>query len=144
MAAALTLVLGISLGLALLLRRELWGRWPSPYLVSAHVHLVMVGTVLQVIAGVALWMFPRPLKDDPRHREGYAVAAWWLLTPGTLLRAAAEAARGLTASPAWVWPVVLGAVMQVLALVLLLLALRTRIRLGGAAKAVGSQRPTPR
>lgn len=132
MAAAAALLVGVGLGLTLLVRREVWGIWPSPYQVSAHVHLVMVGAVMQVIAGVALWMFPRPLRDDPRHREGYALVAWWLLTPGTFVRAGAEAARA-SVTATWLSAlVVIGAAMQVAGLVLLLFALRTRIRLSGA------------
>lgn len=126
--AATTLVAGVALGFWLLLRRELRGAWPSPYLVSAHVHLVMVGTVLQVICGVALWMFPRPLRRDAPEPPWAAHAAWWLLTPGTLLRAAGEAARGAWAASGLAGVVVTGALMQAVGLALVLVALRHRLR----------------
>lgn len=129
--AAASLLTGVLLGSWLLARRELVGAWPSPYLVSAHVHLVMVGAVLQVIAGVALWMFPRPLRDDTRRHEEFGVLGWWMLTPGTFLRAAAEAGKAWVG---WTWlpaAVVIGALLQVLGIASVLFALRTRLRPSG-------------
>lgn len=131
-AAALSLVLGIALGLWLLVRRELYGIWPTPYLRSAHVHLVMVGAVIEVISGVALWMFPRPLRDDTRPHQAWAEAGWWLIAPGTLLRAGAEAARSDGAAGVLPALVILGATMQVVGIVAVLMSLRSRVRPSGA------------
>jgi hypothetical protein len=122
----------------LLIRREIWGIWPSPYLVSAHTHLVLVGTVLQVIVGVALWMFPRPRRDDPRHREWFAIAAWWLLMPGTLLRAGGEASRVLMDDSLVTMATLAGAVMQVTGMMLALWSLRTRVRVSAAVKPIST------
>jgi hypothetical protein len=58
--------------------------------------------------------------------------AWWLLTPGTLLRAGAELARAWSSAPTLAVLVVLGAVMQVGGMVAVVLALRRRIRPVGA------------
>lgn len=127
-AAALSLGLGVLLGLWMLFRRELVGTWPSPYLVSAHVHLVMVGTVLQVICGVALWMFPRPPRGPLPEPAWPALAAWWCLTPGTLLRAASEAGRAWLPAAPLSGGVVAGASLQAVGLALVLLALRHRVR----------------
>lgn len=66
---------GLALGLWLLIGRELRGIWPSPLLVSAHTHLLVVGTILSTILGTALWLFPRPLKNDPRVRAWHGEAA---------------------------------------------------------------------
>jgi hypothetical protein len=91
--AAVFLAVGVGLGLVLLVRRELLGRWPSPYLISGHAHLVLVGAVLETILGTALWMFPRPIRRELPESAGVAIAAWWLLTAGTTLRALAECLR---------------------------------------------------
>lgn len=130
--AALSLLLGLMLGLWMLLNRELLGRWPAPYVVSSHTHLVLVGTVMQVIAGVALWMFPLPRRGEAPVPERLGMLAWWLLTPGTLLRAGAELARAWSSAPTLAVLVVLGAVMQVGGMVAVVLALRRRIRPVGA------------
>ncbi len=37
-------------------------------IITAHVHLLLVGFILMMIMGVALWMFPRLPKGD----EGYS------------------------------------------------------------------------
>jgi hypothetical protein len=60
------LFLGLLLGGWMLVRRELLGIWPNPYLVSAHAHLVLVGFVRFLILGVARWLVPRAPKDDTR------------------------------------------------------------------------------
>jgi hypothetical protein len=52
------LAVGLALGFWMLVRRELWGVWPHPYLVSAHAHAVLVGFVMFLILGVALWTRP--------------------------------------------------------------------------------------
>ena len=61
------LALGLGLGLWMMAHRELRQRFPSPYLVSAHTHAIFVGFVMMMILGVALWLFPRPAKDDTRY-----------------------------------------------------------------------------
>jgi len=69
------LFLGLFLGAWMLIRRELLGAWPNPYLVSAHPHAVFIGFVMFLILGVALWMFPRATKDDGRYSPAKAEAA---------------------------------------------------------------------
>lgn len=130
--AALSLLLGLALGVWLLVRRELFGVFPTPHLTSAHAHLVLVGTVMQVIAAVALWMFPLPRRDLPPPPSWPAMAGWWLLAPGTLVRAGAEAARAWSAAAVLPWLVVGGGMAQVAGMVLVLAALRHRIRPVGA------------
>ena len=63
------LAAGVALGVYMLIRRELFGVWPDPYLVSAHAHAVLVGFVMFLILGVALWLFPRAEKGDERYRQ---------------------------------------------------------------------------
>ena len=60
--------IGLALGVFMLVRREILGLWPHPYLVSAHAHAVLVGFVMFLILGVALWLFPRADKADVRYR----------------------------------------------------------------------------
>ena len=49
---------GLAVGSWVLVRRELYGIWPDPHLVSAHTHAVLVGFIMFLIFGVALWLFP--------------------------------------------------------------------------------------
>lgn len=132
--AAGFLVLGIGLGFVLLVRRELFDRWPEPALVSVHAHLILVGAVMELIIGVAWWFFPRPLRDDPPASLAAAATAWWALTGGTLLRATAEAA-GAVAGGDWAAAVVAGGALQVAGFVAAVVALRRRVRPGREATA---------
>jgi hypothetical protein len=130
--AALFLVSGLALGFWMLVRRELLGVWPAPHLVSAHAHLVLVGTVMETILGVAIWLFPRPAQGDLRHRPWLAELAWWLITAGTLLRAVTEASRAWSDAMPLRWAVVIGGGFQLLGLAAGVTYLRPRIRSVGA------------
>ena len=122
------LAAGLVLGIYMLVRRELLGLWPSPYLVSAHTHAVLVGFVMFLILGVALWLFPRAEKDDQRYRPERIELAYWILLVSTLGRFVGEMLR------AWVgwkwlgWPVVIGGLGQAAGLLFYFWTMWTRIR----------------
>ncbi|MEO8226834.1 MAG: hypothetical protein ABI637_05345 [Gemmatimonadota bacterium] len=82
------LAVGLALGLWMI-ERERYGRGAGTYLVSAHTHAILVGFVMMMILGVALWMFPRPARDDDRYRPAVAAGAYWLVSLGTALRVTA-------------------------------------------------------
>lgn len=122
------LAVGIALGVFMLVRRELFGAWPHPYLVSAHAHAVLVGFVMFLILGVALWLFPRAEKGEDRYRPERMEAAYWILLGATSARFGGELLQGwLTAG--WLgWVVVLGGVGQAAGLGLYFWTLWPRIR----------------
>ncbi len=122
------LAAGLLLGAWLLVRRELLGIWPEPYLVSAHAHAVLVGFVMFLILGVALWLFPRAAKGDRRYRPERIAAAYWVLAVATGGRFLAEAARAWSDARWLAWGVVLGGLGQVLGLGLYFWTMWTRIR----------------
>jgi heme/copper-type cytochrome/quinol oxidase subunit 1 len=119
---------GLALGAWLLVRRELFGVWPHPHLVSAHTHAVLVGFVMFVIFGVALWLFPRAARDDTHYTPARVAAAYWILTAATAARFVAEAARAWSASPVLPWIVVIGGLGQVTGAALYFFAMWGRIR----------------
>jgi heme/copper-type cytochrome/quinol oxidase subunit 1 len=92
------LAVGLLLGGWLMARRELAGAAPSAYVVSAHTHAIFVGFVMLTILGVALWLFPRPAKDDARYRPAVAQAAYWLVSVGTAARIVGELLRTIDGS----------------------------------------------
>ena len=73
------LVLGLLLGGYLLVAQFVLGHYPSRLLVTAHVHLLLVGFMLMIVMGVATWMFPRPGRDDARYRPELAEAVYWVM-----------------------------------------------------------------
>lgn len=127
------LLAGLALGGWMIVRRELYGTFPGRYEISAHTHAILVGFVIMMILGVALWLFPRPEKTDVRYRPALAEAAYWLLTVGTAARLLGELARpAITA--AWLrWAVVTTGFCQIAAVLLFFHTMWSRIR------SVGSQ-----
>lgn len=119
---------GLAIGIYMIGERELAGRFPSRYTVSAHTHALLVGFVMMMILGVALWLFPRPAKDDLRYAPRIAEAAYWMLTIGTAARIVGELLRPRVAAlPLRV--VVFGAsLLQVAGLVLFFHTMWSRIR----------------
>lgn len=135
------LALGIVIGVWMLVRRELYGQLASPFETSAHTHALLVGFMMEMICGVALWLFPRPEKGDVRYSPRVTEAAYWLLTLGTLARVAAELARPALA-PLWLrWTIVVAGVGQALGLLLFFYTMWSRIRpLGSAARERAGER----
>lgn len=127
------LVVGLAIGGWMIVRRELWGAYASPYQTSAHTHAIFVGFVMMMILGVALWLFPRPDKADTRYRPALAEAAYWLLTVGTAGRVAGELGR-LASSTLWLRAaVVASAMLQIAGILVFFYTMWSRIR------GVGSQ-----
>jgi heme/copper-type cytochrome/quinol oxidase subunit 1 len=119
---------GLAVGAWILVRREIFGVFPHPHLVSAHTHAVQLGFVLFLILGVALWLFPRAAKDDTRYTPRRIEASYWILTASTASRFLGEVARVWSDAPLLPWMVVLGGLGQVAGLGLYFWTMWTRIR----------------
>ena len=126
--AILFLLFGLGLGVYMLVRRELDGAWPSPWWISAHTHALLVGFVMMMILGVALWMFPRPAREDRRFDPRLAEAAYWLLSAGTVGRVAGELMRPASAAPGVRWLIIGGGAAQALGLASFFWTMWSRIR----------------
>jgi heme/copper-type cytochrome/quinol oxidase subunit 1 len=135
------LALGLGLGLWMMVQRELLQRFPSPYVVSAHTHAILVGFVMMMILGVALWLFPRPAKEDTRYSPRAAEIAYWFVGGGTALRVTAELARSEASVP-WLRIATLAAgVLQVIGLLVFFYTMWSRIRpLGSQAREAQGER----
>ena len=131
--AIIFLAVGIALGGWMLVSRELRGRAPTEFETSAHTHLIFVGFVMEMILGVALWLFPRPHKNDTRYSPRMVNVAYWLLTVGTAARAAGELARESVDTVALRWLIVCAGLAQLGGIGLFFHTMWSRIR------AVGSQ-----
>lgn len=120
--------IGLLLGGWMMIRRELSGVFPSPYMVSAHTHAILVGFVMMMILGVALWLFPRPDKSDERYSPRTAEAAYWLLASGTAVRLVSELLRDSSDSMVLRWVVVLAGLSQIAGIGLFFHTMWSRIR----------------
>ncbi len=115
-------LLGVAMTLAY--RLDIFA-WAPPWR-TAHVHMLLVGGVLQMIMGVALWMFPRPTRATqwPTGRQGWSLYA--LLNGGTLLRSAIG--PHITSSLAGYLAGLLGAVAQAAGILYFIVLVIPRIR----------------
>ena len=127
------LMIGLTLGTALLIRREFFGIYAAGSLLSAHTHVVLLGFGLYLIMGVALWMFPKPAKDDTRYSPSRIKAVYWLLTPATAGRFLAEMGKGVMGGSTWLsWVIVITGIVQFLAIALYFYTMWGRIRSVGS------------
>lgn len=122
------LFVGLALGVWMIGDREIAERFPSPWLVSAHTHAILVGFVMMMILGVALWLFPRPEKDDARYDPRLVELSYWLLAGGTTLRIAGEIAHVWTNAAVLRVAVLLAGVAQALGITVFFVTMWSRIR----------------
>ena len=126
------LIVGLILGVWMIMERDLAGRFPSTYLVSAHTHAILVGFVMMMILGVALWLFPRPAKDDARYTPRVAEASYWLIALGTAARIIGELLQPRV-DALWVRvATVTAATMQAVGIALFFYTMWSRIRPAGS------------
>ena len=126
--AILFLLTGLAIGVWMIARRELAGVFPNPYEASAHTHAILVGFVMMMILGVALWLFPRPAQDDARYSPRAAEAAYWLVAGGTGVRVLGELLRPSIGAPWLRWTIVASGVAQTVGIALFFFTMWTRIR----------------
>ena len=80
------LVLGIVTGLYMSYSKYFFNSGNTQELISAHVHVILVGSVMMMIMGVALWFFPRAEKNDRKYNPDLILVTYWIMTISTLLR----------------------------------------------------------
>lgn len=122
------LAAGLVIGGWMVARRELWNSYPSSYTTSAHTHAIFVGFVMMMIMGVALWLFPRPDKEDVRYSPRAVTAAYWLLTVGTAARVIGELTRPVSAASWLRWAVVAASLTQIVGMLAFFYTMWSRIR----------------
>ena len=114
--------LGLLLYLPMLTQQWFFLRW----LRTTHVHLILVGGVIQMIMGVALWMFPRRKSQPYVTPEAEGLWIFWLLNSGIVLRSLAEPLS--YPFPAFRLVTFVGMTLQVLAFLYFLVEIWGRVR----------------
>lgn len=79
-----------------------------------YFHLFMVGWVLQLIIGIAYWMFPKLSKERPRGSEALGWLVYACLNIGLAFRAIGEVLVALRPGPDIGWTLALAAVLQLI------------------------------
>jgi heme/copper-type cytochrome/quinol oxidase subunit 1 len=128
----LFLAAGLLIGGWMVVQRELGGSYPSRYVMSAHTHAILVGFVMMMILGVALWLFPRPDKEDQRYQPRIAEVAYWLLAIGTAARIIGELLR-VNVTATWIrWLVVIASFALIAGIGVFFYTMWSRIRPAGS------------
>lgn len=127
------LILGILAGLCMSFSKYIYQTGYSQELISAHTHLILVGSVMMMIMGVALWFFPRPEKDDKKYNPDLILITYWLMTISTALRFLSQVIASFYYI-SWIsTAIVIFSSLQVVTIILFFYSMWGRIR------AVGSQ-----
>jgi heme/copper-type cytochrome/quinol oxidase subunit 1 len=90
-------IVGILAGLYLY-GATIFGWYIPPTLISAHTHVILMGGMLMMILGVAIWFFPRAPKEDRAYNPMAISVLYWLFTISTLLRFVVEVLAGFPGS----------------------------------------------
>jgi hypothetical protein len=126
------LITGLLTGLYMSVSQNIFSKSYSPELVSAHTHIILFGTVMMMIMGVALWFFPRPEKDDAKYKPGLILFVFWLLTGATSLRFTFQVIDSFSYSPANGVLVTIFSFFQVVGIILFFYSIWGRIRSVGS------------
>lgn len=126
------LITGILTGLYMSINMHLHFGGYSPEIVSAHTHIILVGSVMMMIMGVALWFFPRPEKEDKKYNPGMILFTYWIMTASTALRFACELVNSFIEIRTIEVFITIFSFFQVLAIILFFYSIWGRIRSVGS------------
>ncbi len=122
------LLVGILTGLYMSLTKHFSMEGISPELISAHTHLILVGSVMMMIMGVALWFFPRAEKDDKKYNPDLILITYWTMTISTSLRFIFQVLSTYADSPFVEYTISIASIFQVIAIILFFYSMWGRIR----------------
>jgi len=122
------LVIGILTGFYLMLAKYFNIPGYSSEIISAHTHLILVGSVMMMIMGVALWFFPRAEKEDKKYNPDLIRIVFWLMTLSTALRFIFQVIYGFLFLEWITYIVVVVSLFQIIAIILFFYSIWGRIR----------------
>jgi hypothetical protein len=104
--------------------------WPKlAVLFPTYVHLFVVGWLTQLIFGVALWLFPKKSREQPRGWEWLSWVCFGTMNAGLLMRAVAEPGIVFAGMPdLFGWLLVASAVLQWLGAIAFVVNIWPRIK----------------
>ncbi len=124
----LFLIVGILTGLYLIISKYYYVQGYNAEIVSAHTHIVLVGSVIMMIMGVALWFFPRAEKTDKKYNPDLIRFVYWLMTIATGIRFVAQFINGFLHTSFLNLTVTIASALQVISIILFFYSIWGRIR----------------
>lgn len=122
------LIIGILTGLYMSVSKYVFKIGYSQELISAHTHLILVGSVMMMIMGVALWFFPRAEKNDKKYNPNLILITYWVMTIGTSLRFIFQVVANFLVSNLIQYLIAISSALQVVAMILFFYSMWGRIR----------------
>ena len=122
------LIIGIITGLYMSLANNVLHISYGVEMKSAHTHIILVGSVMMMIMGVALWFFPRAQKDDAKYDPDKILIAYWLMTSATALRFISQLMVSFIYSDFFSILITVFSFFQVIAIIYFFFAIWGRIR----------------
>jgi hypothetical protein len=126
------LMLGLLSGLHMLYSVKITKSGFVPGMITAHTHILLVGFVIMMIMGVALWFFPRAEKEDKRYNPTLIWITYLLISSGTLLRFVFEILNSYTQGQIIDIIITISGTFQVLGIILFFYSMWGRIRSVGS------------
>lgn len=80
------LLVGLLTGIYMSYSKYVLENGVHPEMISAHTHIILIGSVMMMIMGVALWFFPRAEKEDKRYNPKLILIVYWMMSASTSLR----------------------------------------------------------
>jgi hypothetical protein len=126
------LAIGLISGIYMSFSKYVYQSGVSQEMISAHTHIILVGSVMMMIMGVALWFFPKPDKEDKKYKPGLILFTYYLITSATALRFIFQVLASIFFSN-WInYIVTITSTLQVIAFILFFYSMWGRIRSVGS------------
>ncbi len=122
------LIVGILSGLYLIISKYYFVQGYNTEIISAHTHIVLVGSVIMMIMGVALWFFPRAEKTDKRYNPDLIRFVFWLMAISTAIRFVAQVINSFLFAGWLNLTVTVASALQVTSIILFFYSIWGRIR----------------
>ncbi len=101
-------------------------------IITAHTHVILIGSVMMMIMGVALWFFPRAEKTDKRYNPDVILIVYWVMMLSTSARYIFQFISAFYSS-SWVPALItISSTFQVLGIILFFYSMWGRIRAVGS------------
>ena len=122
------LVVGILSGFFMLISRRLFNFGYGPGMLSAHTHIILVGFMLMMIMGIAVWFFPKADKTDKRYNPTLIMLVYWFMVIGTSFRFIFEVIDSYFTLNFFNYIIVLSSTLQITAAIIYVYTMWGRIR----------------
>lgn len=122
------LLLGVLSGVFMSYTKYISKTGHSAEIVSAHTHVVLVGSVMMMIMGVAVWFFPRAKKEDKKYNPDLISFVYILMTASTMCRFIFQLLKGIFWNEWSDIPIFVFSSLQVVSFVLFFYSIWGRIR----------------